>query len=184
MLQPEGFQVNLHVKGKKKLVCRLRKSLYGWKQAPQQWYKQFEPSMFDHGFHKTEADDCVFVKNYSKSDFLIFLLYVDDMLIVGSNTKRIFSLKNALSKSFAMKDLGPTKQILGMNISCDRKNKKLQLSQDKYIEKVLEKFNMDKAKSVSSPLASHMPYASIIGSLMYVMVCTRSGIAHAVGVVS
>ena len=96
----------------------------------------------------------------------------------------IVSLNNVLSKSFAMKDIGPTMQILGMNTSCDRKNKKLWLSQEKYIEKVLEKFNMDKAKSVSSPLASHMPYASIIGSLMYVMVCTRSGIAHAVGVVS
>ena len=96
----------------------------------------------------------------------------------------IVSLNNVLSKSFAMKDIGLAKKILGMNISRDRKNKKLWLSQEKYIEKVLQKFNMDKAKSVSSPLASHMPYASIIGSLMYVMVCTRSGIAHAVGVVS
>ena len=77
--------------------------------------------MVHHGLHKTQADHYVFVKNYSKSYFLIVL----HMLIVGSNTKRIFSLKNALSKSFAMKDLGPTKQILGMNISCDRKNKKL-----------------------------------------------------------
>ena len=58
-------------------------------------------------------------------------------LIVGSNTKRIVSLKNALSKSFAMKDLDPAKQILGMNISRDRKNKKLWLSQEEYIEKVL-----------------------------------------------
>ena len=81
-------------------------------------------------FTKTQADHCAFARNYTKSDFLILLLYVDDMLIVGFSTKRIVSLKNALSKSFAMKDLGPTKKILGVNISCDRKNKKLWLSQD------------------------------------------------------
>ena len=68
----------------------------------------------------------------------------------------IVSLNNVLSKSFAMKDIGLAKKILGMNISRDRKNKKLWLSQEKYIEKVLQKFNMDKAKSVSSTLASHM----------------------------
>ena len=52
-----------------------------------------------------------------------------------------------------MTDVGPTKKILGVNISCDRKNKKLWLSQEKYIEKVLQKFNMDKVKYMSSPLA-------------------------------
>ena len=85
------------------------------------------------------------------------MVFTKHELIVGSNTKRIVSLKNALSKSFAMKDIGPTMQILGMNTSCDRKNKKLWLSQEKYIEKVLQKFiDMDKAKFVSSPLTSHM----------------------------
>ena len=83
MLQHDGFQV----KCKEKLVCRLRKSLYGLKQASGQWYKKFKSSMVDHGFHKTQVDHCVFVKNYSESDFLILLLYVDDMLIASSNTK-------------------------------------------------------------------------------------------------
>ena len=90
-------------------MCKLKKSLYGSKQAPRQWYKKFESFMTEHKFHKTHADHCVFVKNYPEGDFLILLLYVDDMLIVGSNTKRIANLKDALSKSFAMKDLGPTK---------------------------------------------------------------------------
>ena len=94
MLQPEGF----HVKGKETILCRLRKSLYGLKQALCQWYKKFESFMVDHGFHKTRADHCVFATNYLEGDFLILLLYADDMLIVGSNTKRIVSLKNDLSR--------------------------------------------------------------------------------------
>ena len=59
MLQPEAFQI----KGKEKLVCRLRKGLNGLKQAPRQWYKKFESSMVDHSFHKTQVNHCVFVKN-------------------------------------------------------------------------------------------------------------------------
>ena len=91
-----------------------------------------------------------------------------------------------------------------MKISCDRKNKKLWLSQESYIEKVLERFNMSKAKAVCSPLAGHLklsskkcpisekdmkemskvPYTFAVGSLMYAMVCTRPNITHVVGVVS
>ena len=65
--------------------------------------------MLNHRFHKTQADHCVFVKKYDEGDFLVPLLYVDDMLVIGQNAKNIASLKKALSKSFSMKDLGPTK---------------------------------------------------------------------------
>ncbi|KAK0597024.1 hypothetical protein LWI29_021057 [Acer saccharum] len=126
------------------------------------------------------------------------------MLIIGRNSSRIDKLKMQLSKAFAMKDLGPAKQILGIRIHREMNSKKLYLSQEKYIEKVLQRFNMDKAKAVSSPLATHfklnieqcrstdvekkdmerVPYASAVGSLMYAMVCTRPDIAYAVGVVS
>ncbi|GKD84776.1 retrovirus-related pol polyprotein from transposon TNT 1-94 [Tanacetum coccineum] len=74
------------------------------------------------------------------------------MLIVGKNIGRIAQLKQDLSKSFAMKDLGPAKQIFGIRIFRDRGAKKLHISQEQYIEKVLRRFNMDKAKVVSSPL--------------------------------
>ena len=103
-----------------------------------------------------------------------------------------------------MKDLGPAQQILGMKIVRNRQNEKFWLSQEKYIEKVLDRFNMSNAKEVGTPLAGHfklsvsqcptsekdkeemkkVPYASAVGSLMYAMVCTRLDIAHAVGVVS
>jgi len=113
-------------------------------------------------------------------------------------------LKKKLANSFAMKDLGDAKQILSMRITRDRKNRKLTLSQSEYIQKVLKIFNMQNAKPVSIPLASHfklskegcpktqeemtcmskVPFALAVGSLMYAMVCTRPDIAHVVGVVS
>ena len=200
MEQPKGFMVA----GKEHLVCKLKKSLCGLKQAPRKWYKNFESFMTGLGYHKAQPDHCVFMKRYAEGDFIILLLYVDDMLIVENGTKRIALLKKSLSKSFAMKDLGPAKKILGMKISRDRSKKLLWLSQERYIEKVLERFNMKDAKSVISPLAGHhklnskqcptskkekeemrkVPYQSAVGSLMYAMVCTRPDIAYAVGVVS
>lgn len=103
MEQPEGFVV----KGKEDMVCKWKKSLYGLKQAPRQWSKKFDSFMIDHGYARTTSDHCVYVKKFGENDFLILLLYVDDMLIVGHDAKKIASLKDELSKSFAMKDLGP-----------------------------------------------------------------------------
>ena len=133
-----------------------------------------------------------------------FTLYVDDMLIVGKNVSMIDRLKEQLGKSFAMKDMGAAKHFLGIRIIRDRKEKKLWLSQEHYIKRVLQRFHMEKAKVVSTPLATHfklsskqspsnedeklymqrVPYASAVGSLMYAMVCTRPYIAHVVGTVS
>eukprot|EP00253_Pinus_taeda_P026018 PITA_26018 len=127
----------------------------------------------------------------------------DDILVAGSNMQEINVLNIKLENSFAMKDLGVEKQICGMRITRGRKNHKLTLSQSEYIEKVLKMFNMQNAKPVSIPLASHfnlskddcpetqeemdhmfkVPYASVAVSLMYAVVCTRPDIAHAVGVV-
>ena len=75
------------------------------------------------------------------------------MLIVGQDIDMIHKLKVDLSMSFHMKDLG--KHILGMKITRNRECGKLWLSEEKYIEQVLERFNMHNAKPVSTPLASH-----------------------------
>ena len=155
------------------------------------------------GFKRCEANHCCYVK-FSDNSYIILLLYVDDILIAGSSIDEINNLKKQLSKQFAMKDLGATKQILGKRIIRDKANGTLKFSQSEYVKKVLSRFNMNEAKPVSTPLGSHfklskeqspkteeerdhmskVPYASTIGSLMYAMVCTRPDIAHAVGVVS
>ena len=191
VVQLEGFEV----KGKEHMVCRLKKSLYGLMQAPRQWYKKFDSFMVGHEYTKINANHCVYVKKFPDVKFLILLLYVDDMLIVGQDASMIGDLKKDLFKAFDMKDLGPARQILGMEIA-------RWLSQEKYVERILERFNMKHAKPVGTPLGGHfklskkscpssmkekenmasVPYSSAIRSLMYAMVCTRSDIAHAVGV--
>ena len=127
MEQPEGFKVP----GNENLVCHLTKSLYGLKQALRQWYKKFDAFMAAYDFKRKKSDHCVFIKRYASGDFLILLLYVDDMLIVGQDRIKIVALKKDLSKSLAMKDLGSAKQILGMRITRDRTKRLLWLSQER-----------------------------------------------------
>ena len=156
MEQLEGFTI----KCKEHLVCRLKKSLYGLKQAPRQWYKKFDSFIVEYGYDRIASDHCVFVKKFSNGEFIILSLYVDDMLIVDRDTGKIDKLKKKLSKSFEMKDLGTTSRILGIKISRGKMNGKFWLSQKSYIEKLLDKFNMGKAKPVSSPLGSHLKLSS------------------------
>ena len=200
MVQPEGFRIE----GKEDHVCRLKKSLYGLKQSPRQWYKRFDRFMLSNGYSRSSYDSCVYHRILSDGSFVYLLLYVDDMLIAAGNMSHIQTLKKQLSDEFEMKDLGSAKKILGMEIQRDRGAGKLFLSQKGYIEKVLERFGMQKAKPVTTPLASHfrlsaslspqtkeeedqmvqVPYSSAVGSIMYAMVCTRPDISQAVSVVS
>ena len=83
----------------------MKKSLYRLKQAPRQWYRKFDSFMTDQGYHKMQTDHCVFVKKFEGGDFLILLLYVDDMLIIVRDQAKIWMLKKALNRTFAMKDL-------------------------------------------------------------------------------
>ena len=87
--------------------------------------------------------------------YVFLLLYVDDMMIVGSSMRKINNLKTRLSAVFEMNDLGPAKQILGMKISWDRYTGTLNLSQELYIEKVLRRFRVNDAKPGTTPLANH-----------------------------
>ena len=128
--QPEGFNVS----GQTKKVCRLVKSLYGLKQAPKQWHEKFDSLMMSNGFKINECDKCVYVKN-TNNGCVIICLYVDDLLIMGSNDDIIQATKRMLNNKFDMKDLGVADVILGIKISKSLDG--LILSQSHYIEKIL-----------------------------------------------
>jgi len=84
--------------------------------------------MLEHGFKRLEVDHCVYIKRYIQEKYIILLLHVDDMLVVGHDKNMINKLKKDLGIQFAMKYLGPSQQILGMKIICERKEIKLWLS--------------------------------------------------------
>uniref|UniRef100_A0A2N9FDK1 Integrase catalytic domain-containing protein n=1 Tax=Fagus sylvatica TaxID=28930 RepID=A0A2N9FDK1_FAGSY len=196
MDQPIGFVV----KGQERKVCRLNRSLYGLKQSSRQWYKRFYQEVISNGFLMIEEDHCVYVKR-SEGSFIILLLYVDDILLAGNNREFIKTIKEWLSSTFEMKDMGEANFVLGVKILRDRSRKFLGLSQETYIRKVLERFHMQDCKPIDTlvgkgdSLSSEMcpktqaeiesmaqvSYANAIGSLMYAMLCMRPNICFAVG---
>ena len=190
MEQLKGFIVP----GQEKKVCQLVKSLYGLNQAPMQWHEKFDNVMMTNGFKINECDKCVYVKN-TQHGFVIICLYVDDILIMGSNNEVIKTTKEMFNNKFDMKDLGVADVILGIKIS--KISDGLILSQSHYIEKILKKFKQND----SSPMRTHVyvnlhlsknngkclsqqEYAQAIGSMMYVMNCTRPNVAYAVSKLS
>ncbi|KAH9782240.1 hypothetical protein KPL71_008811 [Citrus sinensis] len=151
MEQPEGYVVS----GKEDHVCLLKKSLYGLKQSPRQWYLKFDSFMTKHAYKRCNYDCCVYFRDIGDGKMIYVMLYVDDMLIACHSIDEISHLKNLLSSEFDMKDLEAARKILGMEIIRDRRRKLMFLTQQSYVKKVLLRFGMHESKSVQTPLANH-----------------------------
>ncbi|KAG7597916.1 Reverse transcriptase RNA-dependent DNA polymerase [Arabidopsis suecica] len=200
MAPPEGYEDLF----KEDEVCLLNKSLYGLKQAPKQWNEKFDTYMSEIGFLRSEYDSCAYMKKLADGSMVYLLLYVDDMLVAAKNKEDISQLKRELSQRFDMKDLGAAKRILGMEIIRNRAEGALWLSQEDYLNKILETYNMSESKHVMTPLGVHLkmraasaekqaqdedymktvPYSSAVGSIMYAMTGTRPDLAYPVGIIS
>jgi hypothetical protein len=97
------------------------------------------------GFIKNVEEHCVY-KKVSGSVVVFLVLYVDDILLIGNNIPMMEVVKSSLRKSFSMKDLGEAAYILGIKIYRDRSKRIIGLSQDAYIDKILNQFNMQDSK--------------------------------------
>jgi hypothetical protein len=150
-----------------------------------------------------EEDHCVYSKR-SNNSFIILSLYVNDILIAGNNKEMIDTTKKWLTSNFEMKDMGEASYVLGVKIIRDRAKRLLGLTQETYIKKMLERYHMQDSRPMDTPVdkslslncdmcpktleekekMSRVPYASVVGSLMYAMMCTRPDICYAVRLVS
>ena len=145
-------------------------------------------------------DQCIYHK-VSGSKICFLVLYVDDILLVTNDKGLLHEVKQFLSKNFDMKDMSEASYVIGIKIHRKRSRGILGLSQETYINKVLERFRMKDCSPNAAPIMKgdkfdlnqcpknelerkqmyNIPYASAIGSLMYAQVCTRPNIAFAVG---
>lgn len=138
-----------------------------------------------------ESDKCIYSK-YENNTCTIICLYVDDLLIFGSNLNAITDVKSLLCHNFDMKDLGEADVILGIKIT--RTDNGISLNQSHYVEKILRKYNYFDCKPASTPCdpsvklfkntgdsVRQTEYASIIDSLRYATDCTKLDIGYAVG---
>lgn len=154
MKQPLGY-VKM---GQENLFCLLKKSIYGLKQSPRCCYQRFDDFVSKIGFTKSSFDNCVYINTRAFHQSVFLLLYVDDMLLVGKTKETLNKVKSLLKKEFNMKDLGESKRILGVEINRTRGNSLLQIIQSNYCDKILMKFKVNEAKTVSTPLAHHLNF--------------------------
>jgi len=186
--QPQGFE-QFGPEGER-LVCKMHKSLYGLKQSPHNWNAVIDAWMRNYGFESSKADPCVYIYRSSEESVLVILLWVDDLIIAGSDMRTITTFKKAISNRFKMKDLGELKWILGMQVTRDRAKGVIEITQQAYIELMLERFGMSECKPVGTPAEGYLhrnqdagpskEYMCLVGSLLYAAMVTRPDIAYAV----
>ena len=180
--QLEGFSSS----ARDHLVCKLNKSIYGLKQASHQWYLKFHKVITLFGFEDNVMGHCIYQKvSVSKTYFLV--IYVDDIFMATNNKGLLYEVKQFLSNNFDMKDMGEASYVIGIKIHRERSCSILGLSQETYINKVLERFQMKDCSLSPAPIVKggrfslnqclkndfegeqikNMPNASTIRSLMY-----------------
>ncbi|XP_057763480.1 uncharacterized mitochondrial protein AtMg00810-like [Arachis stenosperma] len=175
-------------------VCKLERSLYGLKQASQQWNHKLCSVLKASGYTQSRADHSLFTKG-SSTAFTALLVYVDDLVLAGNDMKEIERVKALLDAKFKIKDLGVLKYVLGFEVA--RSSQGILLYQRKYAIDFLDEFGLLNAKPTStpmnytapmskdagSPLSDLTPYRRLIGSLLY-LTNTRPDISFAVNKLS
>lgn len=186
MEQPEEYSTDQNK------VCKLNKSLYGLKQAPRQWNRKFDAFLKEFKLQQSEIDKC-FYFNHEKT--LLLIIYVDDGLAAGENKTLLKNLVSQLEHNFDLKVM-ECESYLGIDISRDIEAKSLGISQSKYVDKILTRFDMADCKPVSTPeavgavldqsqmLPQDNQFKELVGSLLYLSTCTRPDISHAVSIAS
>lgn len=188
--QPLGHEK----KGQKHKVCRLKKVLYGLKQAPRAWYSRIDSYLLEKGFEKCEEEPTLYIKE-KDGKLLIVVLYVDDVIFTGNDDYLIENFRLVMKEEFEMTDMGLLRYFLGIEV--DQNENGIFISQARYINEVLGRFNMQECKTTITPTVMGLNlskedsskdfdpslYKSIVGNLMY-LTATRPDIMFAVSLIS
>lgn len=136
MQQPEGFVDST----KPNHVCKLHKALYGLKQTPRAWFDRLKMALTQQwGFSNSRLDTSLFFKMVD-GQILLLMVYVDDIVITGSNPLLVAQVISDLQSTFALKNLGGLNYFSGIQVTKNPVG--LLLSQSKYIADLLAKVNM------------------------------------------
>ena len=206
---PPGYPIPPHLRHlpPEKLMGKLKKALYGIKQAPRLWNDTIDKFMLDHGFTRSNSDACLYWRDTALSsggvDRLFVGIFVDDIVITGSSLAAINAFKEQLSAVYNMKDMGELRYCLGMEVTTLPGGQR-KISQRKYVKDMLVRFGLQNAHAEPTPMDHNLkltaqverlspedwaknqkfPYREIVGSLMYLMICTRPDICFAVTTLS
>ena len=188
MKQPQGFEE----RGQEDKVCKLKRSLYGLKQAGRVWSDKLKIALKEAKLSPIRSDECIFT-NKEKSLFMI--TYVDDFLIASAKESDNMHILSTLQQQFKLKIIGEPVRFLGLKLTRDRKARTISLDLLEYTDDILIYMQMDKCKAASTPMVlgkqmvpkpdddehTDALYQRCIGSMMFMVTTMRPDLAYAVG---
>ena len=193
MKQPEGFRVP----GQEHKVLHLLHALYSLKQAGLAWWETLNEFMKELGFECLKSNASIFLYRKKGTNIVVAVVYVDDALLCGPTKAIVDEIKGLFMKKWECRDLGPATSFLNMRIKRD--GCKILIDQCSYLEKVLEHFGMQNARTAPTPLpqgyypSKHLGlvdpelqshFQQVIGSLLYITLGTCPDVAYAVAALS
>jgi hypothetical protein len=190
---PNRYEADRDKALRQQYVCKLKKSLYGLRQAGRLWNRNLHRFMIESGFTQSQCDPCVYFKTDRKK-FVMVNVFVDDLTYAGDR-EAITDFKLRLSARYNIRHEGPVEWILGMKV--ERESRITKLTQELYIQKILTEYGMENCKAAPTPLMkmnehsdsettdmTQVPYRQAVGSLMYLAVISRPDIATAVNLLA
>ena len=188
MRQPEGYEDGTDQ------VCVLVKTIYGLKQSGREWNKEFDNKMKSFGFQCLKSDPCVYIR-HDADGISIITVWVDDLLLFASSDKLMQQMKDEIHSQWEATDMGNPSKIVGIEITQTDDSNSITITQQKYIEAILEREHMESANPVGTPLDPNMKigpnpdgnkgsrsnsFAKHLGELQFLANATRPDIAHAI----
>ena len=175
-------------------VCKLKRSLYGLKEAPRAWFDKFRSTLLQFSFEQSKYDSSLFLRK-TTTGCVILLVYVENIIITGTDSSLITSLQQQLKDSFHMKNLGTLTYFLGLEVHRDSSG--VFLNQHKYTQDLISLAGLQDSYSVDTPLKLNVKYRreegdllpdptifrQLVGSLNYLTI-TRPNISFTVQQVS
>ena len=184
-------------------VCKLRKSIYGLRQSPRAWYYRLHTFLIKCGYCRLKSEPNIYLRK-SASNFIILGVYVDDFPLLSNSLSYLNLCKQELKSAFPITDLGPMTYFLGIEVKRNTSLGQISLSQSRYIDNILKRFNMEHCKPISTPLPTtlklsiedspkslieetemeNIPYRQVIGSIRYLVSSTRPDLCFSTGLLS
>jgi hypothetical protein len=186
-------------------ILLLLKALYGTKDAGRLWYLNIDGFLKSEGFKSNRADQCFYILVINKTEYVLLLLYVDDIIIAATSKYLANKYMTILSRKYRITKYDELLQYLNIQIAHDRALKTIYLCQEDYIDGMFRNFEFPINTAVTTPMddklklsaseeeiltaeqmqyVANFPYRQIIGAILYVNVCTRPAISYSISMLA
>ncbi|CAI7776990.1 unnamed protein product [Closterium sp. NIES-53] len=177
----------------------LRRPVYGLRQAPREWHDTLRTTLAALGFAPSTADPSLFLRTDTSLPPFYILVYVDDLVFATDDTAGLAHVKSELQKRHTCTDLGELCSYLGLQITRDRAQRTITLTQSHMVQQVLQRFDFTYSSPQATPLSTRHsfsalpldesvepsgPYPELVGCLMYLMTCTRPDLAYPLSILA